>query len=224
MPDAVVEAIRIYGPTPAISPAAVPDVGVSVVGADDRLGVNDSVVSAGGRNIAIPPAGSNRSIIGHYAMRVIQVADPVTTISNVRFFVSQANLNALEGQYDGVALETPDSSTSVASLDAFVATGPSQGQPDPDYNQATRVLGPQGYVGDSISDVYGFTVVDMLQTLGVGQLDLTGLGRADGTVATFGQTVNDVSRMLLLQWAVSTLALRGAKDAIPITVSYDETV
>lgn len=222
MPDAVVEAIRIYGATPGIAPAT--QVGVGVVTAGDILGVVDSVVSAGGSNIPIPPAGTNRSIIGQYAMRVTQIASPVTLLSNVRFFVSQANFNGLGGAYDGVTFETPGGATPPASLDAFIPQGGTQGQVDPDYTQATRVLGPQGYVGDSINTVYGFTVADLFATLGAGLLDLTGLGRSDGTAGTFGQSVNDVSRLFLLQWAVSSQALRGAKPGVPITVRYDETV
>ena len=224
MPDAVVECIRIYGSSPAIPPAQDPDVGVEVVGANDILGVVDSVVSAGGSNVPIPVAGTNRSIIGAYALRVTQAASPVTTISNVRFFISQANYNALGGQYDGAALETPSSATDPADLDAFVSTGGTQGEATADYIQATRTLGPQGYVGDSINSVYGFAVANIFTTIGSGQLDLTGLGRGDGTVATFGQSVNDVSRMFLLQWALSSTALRGQKDPATITVRYDETV
>jgi len=224
MPDAVVEPIRIYGANPAIPPAQDPEVGVGVVTAGDVLGVVDSIVSAGGSNIPIPPAGTNRSIIGAYAMRVTQIASPVTTISNVRFLVSQANYNALGGAYDGATLRTPDGTTDPADLDAFVPQGGTQGEATGDYIQATRTLGPQGYVGNSINSVYGFTDADMFSNLGVGLLDLTGLGRGDGTVATFGQSLNDVSRMFLLQWALTANALRGSKPAVAITVRYDETV
>jgi len=222
MPDAVVEAIRVYGASPGIAPATLAGVGVVTPG--DILGVVDSVVSAGGSNIPIPAAGTNRSIIGQYAMRITQVASPVTILSNVRFFVSQSNFNGLGGAYDGVAFETPDGTTLPADLDAFIPQGGTQGQVDPDYIQATRTLGPQGYVGDSINSVYGFTVADLFDNLGAGLLDLTGLGRGDGTAATFGQSVGDVSKLFLLQWAVSSQALRGSKPGVPITVRYDETV
>jgi len=224
MPDAVVEAIRIYGATPAIPPSQDPEVGVGVVTAGDVLGVVDTVVPAGGSNIPIPPAGTNWSIIGQYALRVTQVASPVTMLSNVRFFVSQANYNALGGAYDGAALETADGTAAPADLDAFIPQGGTQGQVDPDYVQATRTLGPQGYVGNSINAVYGFTPANLFTNLGAGLLDLTGLGRSDGTTATFGQSVNDVSRLFLVQWAVGSGALRGAKPKVAITVRYDETV
>ena len=87
------------------------------------------------------------------------------------------------------------------------------------------MLGPQGYIGDTIETVYGFTdIVDLLadENLSDGQLDLTGLGRGDGTVATFGQSVNDVSRMLLVQASFGPLSTTGKKTSVPIIVSYDE--
>lgn len=225
MPDATVEMIRIYGATPAIPPAQDPEVGVAVVTASDSLvGVVDDPDGVGGANIPIPPVGTNRSIVAAYAMRVVQPGSPVTTISNVRAFIAQADYNALGGAWAGAQLLTPGPATTPALLDPFVASGGSQGEAD-DYVQATRTLGPQGYVGDAMTALYPgiATPVDMFATLGVGQVNLTGRGRVDNTTASFGQSALDCSRMLLLQIAVSASALRGAKPGVVISIQYDES-
>jgi hypothetical protein len=77
-----------------------------------------------------------------------------------------------------------------------------------------------------MESIYGTldTPVDMLATLGVGQLDLTGRGRSDNTTATFGQSLLDCSRMLLLQIIATSSALRGMKPGAVITIQYDESV
>jgi hypothetical protein len=224
MSDAVLEVLRLYGPTPSILPA--PDVGVAIVtGLDAHLGVVDSPIPAGGANLPIPPVGNARSIMGTFVVRVAQVASPITTISNVRAFVSQADYNELAGSWAGMQLITPGPATPVIDLDPFFAQGGSQGEVD-DYLQATRTLGPQGYTGDDMESIYGTldTPVDMLATLGVGQLDLTGRGRSDNTTATFGQSLLDCSRMLLLQIIATSSALRGMKPGAVITIQYDESV
>lgn len=225
MSDAVLEVIRIYGPTPAIPPEQNPEVGVAVVtGLESHLGVVDSPSPAGGANIPIPAVGSARSIVGCFAIRVAQVASPLTTISNVMAFVSQADYNDLAGAWAGIELQTPGPATDPDDLDAFVAFGGTQGEAA-DYVQATRTLGPQGYTGDAMATLYPAidTPVDMLGSIGVGQVDLTGKGRADGTTATFGQSFLDCSRMLLLQVVATSSALRGMKPGVVISIQYDES-
>lgn len=225
MPDATVEMIRIYGANPAIPPAQDPEVGVvEVTALESLVGVVDDPSGVGGANIPIPPVGTNRSIVAAYAMRVVQPAAPVTSISNVRAFVAQADFNALGGAWSGSQLLTPGPATDPTLLDSFVASGGSQGEAD-DYVPATRTLGPQGYVGDPMLSIYPdiATPVDMFSHLGVGQLDLTGRGRADNTTATFGQSAMDCSRLLLMQIAVSASALRGIKPGVVISIQYDES-
>lgn len=222
MPSAQIQIIRMYGSSPAIPPQA--EVGVEDVTATSAgLGSGDG--PSGSLDVPIPLAGTNLSVVQAFALRIIAVGAPLTTLSNVRFYVTQAGKNALGGSWDGIQLLTPDSSVSAALLDAFnEAAGVSQGQAA-DYQEATRTLGAQGYVGDSINSVYGISdLADILAdaNLGAGQLDLTGLGRADGTTGTFGNSVNDVSRMLLLQAAFSSTVLPGLKPGVQIIVSYDE--
>ena len=224
MSDAVIEVIRLYGSAPSIDPA--PDVGVAVVtGLAAHLGVVDSPVPAGGANIPIPPVGESRSILGTFVLRVAQVADPVTTLSNVQAFISQADYNELAGSWAGMQILTPGPATDPLDLDPFFAQGGSQGEVD-DYLQATRTLGPQGYTGNPMEDIYATidTPVDMLTTLGVGQVDLTGRGRSDNTTGTFGQSLLDCSKMLLIQILATSSALRGMKPGAVITIQYDESV
>ena len=225
MSDAALEVIRIYGSSPAIPPAQDPEVGVAVVtGLSAHLGVVDSPSPSGGANVPIPAVGSSRSILGTVAIRVVIPGSPVTTISNVKAFVSQADYNALAGAWSGMQLLTPGPGTDPADLDPFLASGGSTGDVD-DYLQATRTLGPQGYTGDDMEDIYSTmdTPVDMLDEIGVGQIDLTGRGRADNTTATFGQSEQDCSRMLLMQIAASSAALRGMKPGVVVTIQYDES-
>jgi hypothetical protein len=222
MPNAQVSLIQIYGGSPSIPPQ--PEVGVvHVTGATAKLGSGDGPV--GEVNINVPLLGSNRSLIQAFALRVIQVASPITTLSNVRFYLNQAGKNALEGAWSDIQLLTPGPATNPLLLDPFdVAVGAGQGLAL-GYMEPTRVFGPQGYIGDSFETVYGFTgEVDMLAdaSLGLGQLDLTGLGRADGTTATFGNRVNDVSRMLLMQAALGPNVLAGPKPGVQVVFSYDE--
>lgn len=222
MPSAQLHVVRLYGSSPAIPPQT--EVGVeNVTSGNATLGSGDG--PTGSIDIPIPLAGTNLSMVQAFAARVVAVGSPVTTISNLRFYVTQAGKNALGGSWAGMQLLTPSSAVSPGALDAFIETaGGSQGL-KADYVQATRTLGAQGYVGDSIDDVYGIsTVIDMLDDayLGAGQIDLTGKGRADGTTATFGNSVNDVSRMLLLQIAFGTTTLAGLKSGLQIIMSYDE--
>lgn len=222
MPSAQVSLIQLYGANPSIAPQ--PEVGVEdVTGAIAGVGSGDGPV--GTLDVAVPIQGTNRSLVQAFALRVIQPASPVTVISDVRLYVDQAGKNSLEGEWDDIELLTCDSSVDPTLLDAFdEASGPDQGKAA-DYVEATRTLGPQGYVGDTIETVYGISdVADLMadENLGRGLLDLTGLGRADGTTATFGQSVNDVSRMLLIQASFGMLSTSGKKPGVPITLFYDE--
>ena len=54
--------------------------------------------------------------------------------------------------------------------------------------------------------------------------ECTGLGRADGTTATFGQSANDVSRAFIIQPVVTADALRGLKPLVSVSCRYDELV
>lgn len=221
MPSAQVSLIRLYGGNPSIAPQ--PEVGVhDVTAAAAGIGSGDGPV--GTIDVAVPLAGTNRSLVQAFALRVIQPASPVTTISDVRMYVTQEGKNSLAGEWDDIQLLTPDSSVDPALLDPFEVSGLNLGMAA-DYVEATRTLGPQGYVGDPIESVYGITdLVDLLDdaSLGRGQLDLTGLGRADGTTATFGQSVNDVSRMLLVQARFGTMSTSGKKPGVPLVLYYDE--
>lgn len=220
---AQVEFIRIYGATPAIPPEQDPEVGVQVIGADVvHVGVVDSPVAAGVSGVPIPPSGENLSIIAALSMRIVQPAAPVTTISNVKFFLSQADINALGGEWDGIHVWTPAAASNPDLLDPFVAFGGSVGAAA-DYIEATRTLGSQGYVGDSIDDVYGIaTREDLFAYPNQGRLDLTGRGRADGSLATFGQSALDCSRMMLVQYGLTSTAVSGQKPTLFLTCRYDE--
>lgn len=219
---AQVEYIRIYGANPAIPPESDPETGVQVLGVDTmHIGTVDSPVEAGASPVPIPTGGENLSIIAALAMRIVQPADPVTTISNVYFFVSQANLNALGGQWDGIHIWTPAAAEDPDLLDPFVAFSGDVGAVD-DYIQATRTLGAQGYLGDSLVDVYGVAREDILAYPNQGRLDLTGRGRANGSVSSFGQSALDCSRMMLLQYGVTTAAASGSKPNCVLSCRYDE--
>jgi len=225
MADAQVEIIRVYGPNPSIDPAP-DDVGVEILAGSSWVGVVDSPVSAGASNIPIPPVGENRGIFAHLALRIVVPASPVTTISAVGFFLSQASINALGGAWDGCKIYTPASDQDPADLDLFVPTGGTMGEKTADYNEATRTLGVQGYLGDDIEAVYtAITAVeDLFAFPQLPRLDLTGLGRADGTTATFGQSANDVSRAFIIQPVVTADALRGLKPLVSVSCRYDELV
>lgn len=225
MSDAQVEIIRVYGANPSIDPAP-DDVGVEVLAGSAWVGVVDTPVNAGASNIPIPPVGENRGIFAHFALRIVIPASPVTTIANVGFFLSQASINALGGAWDGCKLYTPAQGEDVTALDLFIPQGGTQGEKDPDYNEATRTLGVQGYLGDDIETVYtAITAVeDLFAYPQLPRLDLTGLGRADGTTATFGQSANDVSRAFIVQPAVTADALRGLKPLVSVSCRYDELV
>lgn len=220
---AQVEFIRIYGATPAIPPEQDPEVGVQVIGSDVvHVGVVDSPVAAGVSGVPIPSAGENLSIIAALSMRIVQPASPVTTISNVRFFLSQAGINSLGGAWDGIHVWTPAAAENPDLLDPFVAFGGSVGSAD-DYLEATRTNGSQGYVGDSLDDVYGFaTREDLFDYPNQGRLDLTGRGRVDGSVTSFGQSEQDCSRMMLIQYGLTAAAVSGQKPTLPLTCRYDE--
>lgn len=226
MADAVVEVIRVYGAAPKIPPESDPEVGVSVVSGSEWVGVVDSPISAGASNIPIPPVGENRGIFAHLALRVVTPGSPVTVISNVGFFLAQASINALGGAWDGVKIYTPAQGEDVTLLDLFQVTGPDIGDTDADYNQATRTLGVQGYIGDDIEAVYAGigAVEDLFAFPQDPRLNLTGRGRADGTTATFGQSANDVSRAFIVQPSVTADALRGLKPAVTVSCRYDEVV
>lgn len=226
MANAQVEPIRIYGAAPKIDPASDPETGIEILTAPTWVGVVDGPVVAGASNVIRPVAGTNRSVVAALALRVTAPGDPVTVISNVRWFLSQANINALGGAYDGCHLYTPDQDTDTDELDPFIVTAGSNQGKKLDYKQATRTLGVQGYSGDNLLSIYtGIdAVADILALPNEGLLDLTGLGREDGTAATFGTSVNDVSKMFLLQMAVTSAALRGLKPVASLTYSYEEVI
>jgi len=222
MPSAQIQIIRMYGSAPAIPPQS--EVGVEdVTAAAAGLGSGDG--PSGSLDVPIPLAGTNLSMVQAFALRIIAIASPLTTISNVRFYITQAGKNALGGAWDGIQLLTPSVAVSPGALDAFdEAAGAGQGLLA-DYVQATRVLGAQGYVGNSINTVYGIaTLIDLLDdaNLGAGALDLTGLGRSDSLTTSFGNSVNDVSRMLLVQASFGSTVLPGLKPGVQVIVSYDE--
>lgn len=225
MADAQVEIIRVYGASPAVAPWQDPEVGVQVVSGNTAwLGVSDGPVTAGASNIPKPPVGENLGVFGTFALRVVVPADPVTTIANVVFFVSQASINAVGGAYDGMKLYTPASDQSPADLDLFYATG-DVGKAYK-YRQATRTLGVQGYTGDAIEDAYAAitAVEDLLAYPQEPRLILTGRGRADNTLSSFGQSANDISRAFLIQPAVTATAQRGLKPALTLSFRYDELI
>lgn len=223
--NAQVELIRIYGANPAIAPQEDPEVGVVVVsGTTTQIANIDAPTPTGVGGIPIPSVGENLSIIAALALRVVVPADPVTQLSNVRFFFKQGAIDALGGQWDGARVWTPASTIDPDTLNAFIAFGGSVGAKD-DYLQATRSLGAQGWLGDSLDDVYGIADrEDMLAFPGDGRIDLTGKGRADGTTGTFGQSVNDVSRMLLMQYGLTPDMASGTKPVLTISCRYDESL
>lgn len=227
MADAQVEIIRVYGATPKLPPASDPEIGIEVVtGGTAWMGVADGPIVAGASNIPKPPVGENLGVFGTFALRVVQPGDPATVISNVVFFVSQAALNAVAGAYDGIKLYTPASDQSAADLDLFYATDDANLGEVNKYEQATRTLGAQGYVGDAIEDVYSAitAVEDLLAYPQQPRLVLTGRGREDNTLGTFGKSVNDVSRGFLVQPAVTATAQRGLRPALTVSYRYDELV
>lgn len=222
---AEVEFIRIYGANPAIPPAEDPEVGVSVIDGSTRIGDQDTNSPSGSAAVPIPASGENRSIMVTTAVRVVQPADPVTTISNVRFFVKQSAIDALGGKWEGIHVWTPASTEDAAGFDAFVASGGGVGSKDADYVQATRTLEAQGWIGDSIEDLHDVDdVEDVLEFPNQGRLDLTGKGRSGGTTATFGRSVNDVSRMFIVQAGLTADASSEPKPTLVFTCRFDEAL
>lgn len=221
--NAAIEFIRITGASPAISPEGE-DVGVTILSSATQLADVDAPSPTGIGGVPIPSIGENRSIIVALALRVVQPADPVTILSDVRFFVSQANLNSVGGDWDGINLWTPKSTTDTDLLDAFVAFGGSVGAAA-DYVQATRSQTAQGWIGDDIEDVYGIADLDdVLAFPNAGRLDLTGLGREDGTVDTFGHSGLDCSKLMLLQAALTSACVSGAKPTLPLSCRWSESL